>query len=85
MYILHYSVTMVNGSVSDGASGARAPLDFQRFPKGTTQFVKNVEILCFSMDFCGFGQHSTKIATGATVMYLCRTFSNNKPNRGTLR
>ena len=52
------------GSVRGGASGARAPLNFQKFPKGGTQFVENIEILCFSMDFCGFGNHSIKIATG---------------------
>ena len=75
-HLNHYSIWATSsynnsfvssGSVSGGASGARAPLDFKRFQKGPTQFVKNVEIFCFYMDFCGFGHHSTKIATGATV------------------
>ena len=52
---------MHRGSVSGSASGARAPLDFQRFPKETTQFVKNVEICASLWIFVGLGTTQPKL------------------------
>ena len=41
---------------------------FLRAPKGTTQFLENMDILCYTMDLRGFGHHSIKIATKAIVV-----------------